>query len=238
MPTIKLNELTCVRHGDVWGRAEPYMWNFYFALATPAVEDRTPVGAGYYTLGAGPFLFTPMSTPHLGNLGVAGVSSGQTIMIPPAIGQMTVPAAPVILPENNNWGAVGVISMLLENDWYTEQGIASGHAEMRMLIESQLRNTIIQKADQPFFQPAFRPSDVQDAILPLLRSGLPGQVKAAIRGAQSPLENLASFLHPDDLVGVQVFLWDMDQLTPAAQIPFRGTFDRRGRWELSGVITP
>jgi hypothetical protein len=56
-------------------------------------------------------------------------------------------------------------------------------------------------------------------------------------GAQGPLRNLASLLNPDDLAGMQVFMWDMRQLLPApVTIPFFGNFNRRGLWEVRGRV--
>lgn len=243
MPTITLDTLNCIRKGYPWGRAEPYMWNFFFGLGSPPIEDpAVSPGDMLKVVTMDPLLYTPSSGNH-GNLGVTGVSRGQTIPIPSPVGRMNIPISNEKIatpggPLTSNWASFGVISMLLEQDWYADVGVMAGHVAMRMLIESQLKHMINTKMDQPFGRPAFQPIDVQNVLSPLLRRGLPGQVKAAIMGAQGPLQNLASFVHPDDLMGTQVFMWDMKQLLPGpAKIPFFGTFTRRGLWEIRGRVS-
>lgn len=243
MPTITLDTLTCIRDGDFWGRAEPYMWNFFFGLDSPPVQDPSPAPNDVLQVGTmDPLLFAPPTGLH-GNLGVSRVASGQTIPIPPPIGKRVIPITNNTImtsggPPTTNWASIGVISMLLERDLYSDVGVQAGYVAMRMLIESQLKNMINNKMDAPGGRPAFQPIDIQAALSPLLQMGLPGQVKAAIMGAQYPLRNLASLLRPDDLIGTEVFMWDMRQLLPAPnEIPFYGSYDRRGLWEVRGRVS-
>ncbi|KIG14071.1 hypothetical protein DB30_07258 [Enhygromyxa salina] len=243
MPTITLDNLTCIRDGDFWGRAEPYMWNFFFGLDSPPIEDPgVPPNDMLRVATTDPLLYTP-ATGHHGNLGVTQVGRGQTIAIPAPVGSMKIPIPNNKIltpagPPTSNWASVGVISMLLEQDWYTNGGVAAGYVAMRMLIDSQLKHMINNKMDSPFGRPAFEPVDVHNCLSPLMRTGLPGQVKAAILGAQRPLQNLGSMLNPDDLLGMEVFMWDMRQLLPApAEISFFGNYSRRGLWEVRGRVS-
>lgn len=243
MPTITLDTLTCIRDGDLWGRAEPYMWNFFFGLDSPPIQDPSPdPGDTFKVATLDPLLFTPATGRH-GNLGVTRVGRGQTVGIPKPVGSMVIPLSSAAIQTTggppSNWASIGVISMLLEQDWYADVGVMAGYVAMRMLIESQLKNMINSQMDQSFGRPGFQPVDVQTTLSPLLRSGLPGQVKAAIMGAQRPLQNLGSILRPDDLLGTQVFMWDMRQLLPPGpdKIEFFGTFDRRGLWEVRGRVS-
>ncbi|PRQ06878.1 hypothetical protein [Enhygromyxa salina] len=244
MPTITLETLTCIRDGDLWGRAEPYMWNFYFGLGSPPIEDPAVApGDNLKVATSDPLLYTPASGRH-GNLGVTKVGRGQTINIPPPIGKMTIPLKDPKIGSTgggptSNWASIGVISMLLEQDWCSNSGVMAGYVAMRMLIESQLKHMINNKMDQPVGRPAFQPLDVQNALSPLMRSGkFPGQVMASVMGAQSLLQNIASFLRPDDVIGMQVFMWDMRQLTPPpAEIEFFGSYSQRGHWEVRGRVS-
>jgi hypothetical protein len=244
MPTIILDTLTCIRDGDFWGRAEPYMWNFFFGLDSPPIQDPSPGPNDALKVGTmDPLLFAP-ATGHHGNLGVTKVSRGQTIPIPPPVGTRVIPITNNTIttvgggPPTTNWASIGVISMLLEQNMYMDTGVQAGYVAMRMLLESQLKSMINNKMDAPGGRPAFQPIDIQAALAPLLQMGLPGQVKAAIMGSQDPLRNLASLLRPDALIGVEVFMWDMRQLLPAPSvIPFYGSYDRRGLWEVRGRVS-
>jgi hypothetical protein len=173
MPTITLDTLTCIRDGDFWGRAEPYMWNFFFGFDSPPVQDPALApGDMLHVSGLEPLMFTP-ATGHHGNLGATRVGRGQTIAIPSATGRMPIPLTNNLImtaggAPTTNWASIGVVSMLLERDWYSDIGVTAGYVAMRMLIESQLKDMINRKMDQPFGQPAFQPIDVQATLAPLM----------------------------------------------------------------------
>lgn len=118
--TITLDSLICHSKGNDPGpRAEPYLWAVFFKVdgttATLSDPDLTLSGAG----------FTAPTPGDHGDLGVREVAAGQILPIPAAIGrfQTTLTAIPVseaiqtLGVADHVAGAVGVLCVLMEQDW-------------------------------------------------------------------------------------------------------------------------
>ncbi|NJK31641.1 MAG: hypothetical protein HC927_04065 [Deltaproteobacteria bacterium] len=201
---LSLNKLLCVYPGDIAGsRAEPYMINIFFELDWPYVQD--PAMPGNFT---GSARVRTSTGPVIGNLGVAKMSAGEVVDIPPAIGREWADISWAIPPENTRSGALGVVSILMEHDAFTEAAVQSIRDQLRSRIQSRLDNLVLTKPQTPPtapFTPAFTKGDVEAALASELAL-TPMRLYNMGMSSMSFFENVKAALHPDDLVDAAVFM--------------------------------
>ncbi len=244
--TISLDKLVCIMPGDVAGtRAEPYLLNYFFELDAPFVQDPNPPTQGY----TGSALVYSPSVPNIGNLGTASMGRGDAVNIPATIGRRTALLSPVLPAENRRVGAFGVISVLMEHDAFSEAQVESVRVTVRAMIQSQLNNLILSRPETQLLQPAaaVRPSaflkgDIEAAVASTLNVSWGRLLSLSMNNQmmnQTPMswwEGLASFIHPDDMIGYDVFMVNAGELTPEPDrtLEFEAEFRSKGSWKLFG----
>ena len=126
---LRLTNLHCFEEGDSAGSAEPYLWTVFFKIDgdTTVVNDKNALQG----------TATVVGTPgNHGNLPNHDVDPGENILIPAAIGVFNTRLRPIplVVPIGDVTevgGAVGVITVLMEQDNTSNSDVAQGHRRAR-----------------------------------------------------------------------------------------------------------
>jgi hypothetical protein len=238
---LNINRLHCYDEGDGIGNAEPYLWTVFFKID----GDTVVLGDDLHLHGTVTIMPTPGS--H-GNLGDTDVDAGDNVFVPGAIGQWQTTLRPIPVPAlladvlhlDKVGGAVGVVAVLMEEDWVSDAGAEAGHQALNTFIEQAI-NSLIPTL-------GILHSEVTDEDINQLTDGAPDKISDAVADAQGAWDNFASWLNADDHIGTKVWTFSHDTLggTPATattpaipatpDIDFSQRFDNEGDWELFGHI--
>jgi hypothetical protein len=133
---IKLDTIHCTDSGEI-GSAEPYLWTAFFKIDGDTVTvDNTLTLQGTATV---------VGTPgNHGDLGPGGVNDGDTITIPPALGEFSTTLTPIPVPSlgTSVSGVLGCVAILLEQDDTPGEAVAKGHDELNSALRSALDGLI------------------------------------------------------------------------------------------------
>lgn len=229
--TFDLAKLTCVTAGEgaVAGGDEPYMWNVYFTVDGTTVTLRDDLRLS----GQAAVVTTPGS--H-GNLGAGGVTAGQTIEIPDAVGRGSVVLDLIRFPASLSAalvggvsGVAGCVSVLLEQDLVAANAAEAGHQAFNAEVKRAL-DELIPTLGVGNTQPS--PDD-----LAALSTRIGDKVRQAILDEGNVLQDLFAGVDPDDVVGFNVFLVTHRQLLSQPQVSIAATYGQAGRYDLVGSIT-
>ncbi len=221
MPTasIILDRLICVQKAYPLGTDEPYLWNIFFKLDGSTVSGMP-----------GPnFQGTPVvvaAPGEHGNLGTSGVRTGDIVRVPPTVGRWTTPVSTIPSNAGPIPPMVGVLSVLLEQDLCSNTGVQAGLLALRNLFATQLGAMISTKVVPSFPRPGFHEADIEGSL-----ANARTEVVRAIINAQSPWENLRTMLNPDDVIGYEVWAFNLFDLATEFDrtIDFSTKFHRGGR---------
>ncbi|GAB4410484.1 MAG: hypothetical protein OHK0039_14930 [Bacteroidia bacterium] len=231
---IRLRRLHCHRESSRWRKTEPYLWNIFFCIDGQSVQ----LNERFELSGEARFYCSPGS--H-GNLGVASVQAGESVLIPPAVGQWTFDMRPIAAYFTYSIPPiVGVISVLMEKENVSAAGAEAGHralnAYVQAAVNEALRNFDVRRIDVENIRESIRQyfaEKVGEVVL-----GIEQAVSKAVADAQTLFQNLWPLLDRDDLVGYRI--WDFHANEIAQHVALSHRWDTRscGDWELHGEIGP
>ncbi len=222
---IELNTIHCFDEGDGWGVAEPYLWPVFFKIdgETCSVTDALML-TGTATVEG--------TAGHHGNLGTDDVDAGDTVNIPNGIGNWQTnlkpipgpPSLPDLVPDVP--GVVGVVTVLMEEDNVSDDGAVAGYEALVSGIRTGLNNIIPTLG--------FSQNDITEEQIAQLQADVGKAVEDAIKANQGFLDNLWSWLNPDDRIGSEIFKFSHDDLAADNLIPFEKRWRNEGDWRLRG----
>jgi len=225
---LRLTNLHCFEEGDSAGSAEPYLWTVFFKID----GDTTVVNDTNALQGTATVVGTPGNHRNLPN---HDVDPGENVPIPAAIGEFNTRLRPIplVVPIGDVTevgGAVGVITVLMEQDNTSNSDVAQGHRVLDRAVRDALNALIptLNAGNQ----------DVSDAQIEAMKEQIGDAVTAAIEDSVSAGEWIKGFGNMDDEIGSAVFRFSHAELEAhgVGGITFDKRFRNHGDWELSGRI--
>jgi hypothetical protein len=225
---LRLTNLHCFEEGDSVGSAEPFLWTVFFKIDgdTTVVNDRNALQGTATVVG------TPGNHRNLPN---HDVDPGEDVAIPAVIGEFATRLRPIplVVPIGETTevgGAVGVITVLMEQDNTSNSAVAAGHRVLDRAVRDALNALIptLNAGNQ----------EVSEEQIEEMKERIGSAVKAAIEDQVSAGEWLRGFGNMDDEIGSEVFRFSHTELAERGigGIPFQRRFRNHGDWELSGRI--
>jgi hypothetical protein len=237
--TVKLSSIHCRDEADGIGNAEPYLWTIFFKIDGETIKH-TP---GQFVLnGNAVFKFGPGSHE---NLGTHAVDPGDTVQIPPAIGEFHTQLQPIILTNGTKTipvpGIVGAIAVLMEEDNVSDSGAEKGHQALNNFVQTEINNFIhginlIQFVGVE--HPEDKLNELIEAMKKKIQDGAAGVVSTAIEKAQGFWSNLWSGINADDKIGSAVWTFSQQDIVQHHYaIALNQRWRNEGDWEMFGVIS-
>lgn len=234
---ISLDQLRCLRKADAWRDSEPYMWNVFFKIDGEGVRlsDRFRLeGRPLYHLSPG---------SH-GNLRAGVMTSGDTVGIPNNVGEWKVSLVPLRIPyfETSISGLVGVVCVLMEQNYVSRKGAEAGHKALNDYIIGAIDASIDgfdpRRVDIHQIDASIK--NYFDAQVREFTSRIGNLVGEAVASSQSIVQNIFSLVRRDALVGYKV--WDFSNAgieAEGGQLRFKHHIDTKkyGEWEIRGSLT-
>jgi len=227
---IELDRIHCYDEGDGIGSAEPYLWTVFFMIDGSTVS----VSPSLTLDGTATTVFTPGSHGNLGSPG-DDVDEGDDVPIPSALGQWQAAMQPIPVAESLHGliddvgGAIGVITVLMEEDNVTDDGANAGHNALNAAVRDVINQIVATRT--------LTNQDVSDEEI----NGFEGQISDAVENAissqQNVFENIWSWLNADDTIGFKAFIFTHDELADKRTLDFQHRWRNEGDWELFGTIT-
>jgi hypothetical protein len=241
LPTsVKLSSIHCRDEADGIGDAEPYLWTIFFKIDGETIKQ--PPGLPVLT-GDAVFRFGPGS--H-GNLGTKSVDAGDTVQIPPAIGEWHTQLQPIIITKQDGTtisvpGIVGAVAVLMEEDNVSDSGAEQGHQKLNSFVQTEI-NDFIHGINLLEFIGVDHPEDklaeLIEAMKKKIQDGSAAVVSKAIQDAQGFLSNLWSGLNKDDKIGSVAYTFSQQDIVQHRySIALNQRWRSEGDWELFGVIS-
>lgn len=226
--SFDLDRLVCHDEGDGWGSAEPYMWTIFFKID----GDTCKLNDSLMLEGTATVFTTPGS--H-GNLGDTDVDAGDTVSVPPAIGQQDMTLIPIPVPDfvkqagtDDVSAFAGCIVVLMEEDNVSDAGAEAGHAALNAAVQNAFDSII------PTLGALNK--DISDDVINNLISQVQSKVTDAIKNQQNAFENLWSWINPDDTIGTVVWKFSGDDLLKQTPLQLQKRWQNEGDWELFGSV--
>lgn len=234
---IKLNQLVHHAKNERRSRATPYLWTIFFKLDGTTIE----LTHDFKLNGKGVFQFTPGS--H-GNLGNAAAMQKNPIAIPSAIGEWQTELKAFHIPyfEQKAPSIIGAICVLMEQNNVSGKGAEAGHQALNKKVQEAVNKTLKE------FDP--KVVDIHDAMGSIRRffeskvthttETIQDDIIDAIKGSQTLLRNLWTFVNADNLVGFHVWNVNQQEIDAAENgvIPLSHHWKTaiNGDWEIKGSI--
>jgi len=237
--TVKLSSIHCRDEADGIGNAEPYLWTIFFKIDGETIKH-TP---GQFVLnGNAVFKFGPGSHE---NLGTHAVDPGDTVQIPPAIGEFHTQLQPIILTNSTKTipvpGIVGAIAVLMEEDNVSDSGAEKGHQALNNFVQTEINNFIHGINLVQFVgveHPEDKLNELIEAMKKKIQDGAAGVVGTAIEKAQGFWSNLWSGINKDDKIGSAVWTFSQQDIVQHRySIALNQRWRNEGDWEMFGVIS-
>lgn len=235
---LKLNDIICHDEGDGWGSAEPYLWTIFFKIDGFSVSQNgiTLAGGAEFSFGYG--------SHH--NLPNHDVDPGEVVQIPSNVGEWNTLLKPIVIDDFQGNvievpGMVGVVVVLMEEDNVTDDGAEAGHQGLNNHVRDSINNFIASINLLEFINAADPAEDLEqriDNLITSIRNGITNVVKNAITGNQNWLEDLWSWLNPDDKIGDKVWTFkSTDIVDNNFSIPLNERWKNEGDWEIRGEVS-
>jgi hypothetical protein len=202
---MTFDNLHCHEEGDGIGSSEAYLWAIYFKID----GDSVFLGDDLFLHGNCTLVGTPGS--H-GNLINHDIDEGEDVPVPAAIGEFQTTLTPIPVPQfvrdtfgiDDVGGVVGVALVLMEENWVSDAGAEAGHAALNNFVRQAIDNLIpTLGAGNP---------DVTEEQIAAIAENASDAVSDAVSDAQGILDNIASFINGDVLLGNKVFTFTHDAL--------------------------
>lgn len=233
---LSLNQLRCHAKPDAWIEGEPYMWNVFFKIDGEGVrmnERFRLEGKPIYHFSAG---------SH-GNLNAGGMGAGDRLGIPKEVGEWKTTLAPLTIPifEAHISGLVGVVSVLIEQNYVSSKGAEAGRQALNEYICNAIDRAIegfdprrvdineVDKSIKKYF----------DAQVREFTANIGNLVGEAVSKSQTLAQNIFSLVKKDVLIGYKVFDFSNKGIEAAGgNIDFthRFTGKKVGDWEVRGNV--
>jgi hypothetical protein len=225
---LRLEDVQCFDEADGPGSAEPYLWTVFFKI-----DGTTTVVTDQFAL-AGTATVSGTQGNHR-DLGPGGVDAGDDILIPPFLGEFATRLVPITLqqPVGNTTeigGAVGAITVLLEQDNTPNSAIANGHRALDKAVRDTL-NELIPKLTIAHRAPT--PEEIE-----AMKKKIGDKVENEISDNVDIFDWLSGLGNMDDKIGSEVFIFSHDELAArgVSGISFSQRFRNQGDWKIDGFI--
>jgi hypothetical protein len=231
-----LNQLTCHHRPEGWTYSEPYLWNVFFKIDGSCVR----INNQFFLEGKPVYHFSPGS--H-GNLHGKDMGSGESIAIPKEVGEWRTSLVPLHVPyfESGISGLIGVVSVLMEQNYVSSKGAEAGHNALNEGIRRFIDSVIVQ-----FDPKRVDLNDINGSIKKFYEAqaaefsqNIGNLVGQAVANAQSIVQNIFSLVNKDAVIGFQVFDFSNSSIMDAGgevQFKHRWTTRKDGDWEIKGAI--
>jgi hypothetical protein len=231
---VVLDQLVCHDEGRDPGKGtEPYLWTYFFKV------DGTTASLSADTTLSGVAVTHPTPGSH-GNLGGGEVKTGAVVPIPATIGRWqttltAIPVAPELLQfpgvPDHIAGAIGVVLVLMEHDWTTDNTAEAGHAALNATLQREL-NRLVDSLGIGHQQ-------VSSSDIDAIAKKVAAAVTDAIKKQGGPLQDLGNLVNGDDALGADAAIFTHTELeaTPSPTFSRRFKPEKRGDWEVRGHVT-
>lgn len=232
---LGLNQLICHHRSDGWTYSEPYLWNVFFKVDGSCITLN-----GQFRLEGKPEYH--FSQGSHGNLHAKDMQPGETIGIPKEVGEWKTSLVPIPLPYFTGGvsGVVGVVSVLMEQNYVSSKGAEAGHQALNENVSRALE-TILQGFDP-------KRIDINDIDGSLRRffeaqaeefEQIGSLVGQAVASSQNVVQNIISLVNKDAVIGYKI--WDfsnagLDKAGGESSFRHRWTTRKYGDWEIRGSI--
>ena len=155
--------------------------------------------------------------------------------IPPALGQWQTAMLPIPVPESLSGladdvgGSVGVVTVLMEEDYVTDDGAEAGHNALNAAVRDVINQIVATRN--------LTNQEVSDEEIAGFEDQISGAVESAVSSQQNVFENIWSWLNADDTIGFKAFIFTHDELADKRTLDFQHRWKNEGDWELFGTIT-
>lgn len=235
---FRVRQVICHHQNDRgFGDSEPYLLTLFFK-----VDGDTVSLTNEFAL-TGTATFQPTPGTH-GNLSDVDVATGDTVLVPPAIGSFTTTLRGIQLPDpcdallpGGVSGVIGVICALLEQDGVRDDAAEAGHDAFNEVIIREVNEIVntLSIDNQEI------PEDAKDAIAEQVKDAF----KKAVFGATGFLGDLSLvvrgllFAAGDDPLLEALFLFKHSELAEQGTISFalRPNEGETEDWEITGDVS-
>jgi hypothetical protein len=233
---LSLNQLTCHQHPEGWTYSEPYLWNIFFKIDGSCIR----INNKFFLEGKPVYHFSQGS--H-GNLHAKDMNSGETIAIPKEVGEWRTPLVPLHVPyfESGISGLMGVVCVLMEQNYVSSKGAEAGHTALNEGIKGFIDSAIAQ-----FDPKRVDLNDINGSIKKFYEGqaaefsrNIGDMVGQAVAKSQSLVQNIFSLVNKDAVIGFKVFDFSASSITdPSGEMHFKNRWTTRkdGDWEIKGSI--
>lgn len=235
--SVKLSSIYCYDEADGPGDAEPYLWTIFFKIDGQNIQQN-----GLVLKGQAAFAFGAGSHNNLKN---RDVSAGESVPIPPNVGEWNTTLRPIIIKDfsNNTYripGIMGVVAVLMEEDNVSDSGAEAGHQALNNFIKNSI-NDFISNISLLEFANTKNPKEVLDAKVEDLKKQMIDQsesiVKDAIVNKQPWYSDLWAWVNADDKIGSEIWIMDQDEIVNKRyHIHLNTRWFSEGEWEIHGDI--
>ena len=186
---------------------------------------------------AGRATFLAEDRPTHGNLGVKHLGSGESTPVPTRLGTFETRLTPIPIPPkirrkgvSEVLGIAGTVYLLMEHDGVSASGADNAHREFNQSLRRTLDTTVSTA------RVVEGVLELDEQRLRAFEDGLKLRLSRAIVEAQGPVADLISLLNGDDLIGSRICVYSHRELLARPSQQLSQTFDRHGRWEVSGRL--
>jgi hypothetical protein len=227
--SLRLEDVHCFDEADGPGSAEPYLWTVFFKID----GDTCVVNPAFTLQGTAQVFGRPGNHRDLPN---HDVDPGETVPIPPILGEFATTLKPIPLqqtaPDGTTevGGVVGVVTVLLEQDNTPNSAIAKGHRALDKAVRNAL-NELIPTLNFAHREPT--PEEIE-----ALKKKIGDKIDDTISDNVSIFDWLKGLGNMDDKIGSDVFRFSHDELAArgVSGISFNQRFRNEGDWLIEGFI--
>lgn len=233
---IKLQQLRCHDKPDGWTTGEPYLWNLFFKIDGSCI-----VLSERFRLEGRPVYHASVGSQ--GNLSAGQLESGGMVGIPDDVGEWRTQLVPLTVPyfEAKLPGVLGLVSVLLEQNFVSKTGAEAGHEAFNRYVMEAL-DSVIKGFDPKMIDLYDAENSVKayfDEQVKKYTENISDLVSQAVSSSQNILQNFLSLVKKDVVIGYKI--WDFSTAAieeAGGELPFSHRWDTKkyGDWELKGRI--
>ncbi len=232
----ELNTLELIERGPRKRRSNPYLWVIHYKIDAESIT----VSERFKIMGQAKFHFTQGS---LGNLGISALEGEGKINIPPHLGHWSAQLDDMPLPFFNYKvpAFLGIITVLMENNGVSEQGVEAGHKRFNEYIETQVNEQLAA-----FDVYELDVLDVENSLKAVMRrkamafeTEVYRAVGSAVFKGQNILQNFKTLIDRDEMIGFEIWNFTSAELRKTDKpLAFSQLFKhpKYGQWEITGTV--